>query len=151
MPVSKDIGLLNGDPFRVKQILMNFLSNAVKFTNTGSIKISVERVENESQPPLVQISVRDSGVGITPAQQARLFQSFSQADASIMRSHGGAGLGLAISKGLAIALGGDAWVESTPKLGSTFLFSFSLRENDSQPVIDPCVFPQVRTIFAFLR
>jgi signal transduction histidine kinase/CheY-like chemotaxis protein len=122
-----------GDAARLRQILLNLLSNAVKFTEEGEGVLTVttndrpQTTENAvPRPPSVvlRFSVRDTGIGITPEQQARLFQSFSQADASTARKYGGTGLGLAISKRLAELMGGTMWAESAGRAaGSIFHFT----------------------------
>jgi CheY-like chemotaxis protein len=118
-----------GDVSRLRQILINVLNNAVKFTEAGSIDLRVEAglVEADGSFSL-QFSVRDTGIGLSEEQLGRLFQSFSQADASISRRFGGTGLGLAISKRLAEAMGGTMWAESDgPGTGSTFSVTISTR------------------------
>ncbi|HEX6736059.1 MAG TPA: PAS domain-containing protein, partial [Azonexus sp.] len=117
---------LRGDPLRVQQILVNFLSNAVKFTESGGIVIAVSLLEQDDHGYQVRFAVRDSGIGISPEVQARLFSPFEQADTSTTRRFGGTGLGLAISSRLARAMGGDIDVDSTPGHGSTFWFSARL-------------------------
>ena len=119
-----------GDATRLRQILVNLLSNAVKFTERGEVVLTVESgvksVERLSLPVprfTLHFSVRDTGIGISPQQHARLFQSFSQADASTARKYGGTGLGLAISKRLTEMMGGTMWVESVQGQGSTFHFT----------------------------
>jgi signal transduction histidine kinase/CheY-like chemotaxis protein len=109
------------DPGRVRQILINLIANAVKFTEAGSIKVSVtaSRIE-DADPVLLNISVSDTGIGISPEIQGRLFHRFVQADQSISRRFGGAGLGLAISKELTELLGGDICVTSILGQGTTF-------------------------------
>jgi CheY-like chemotaxis protein len=106
-----------GDVTRLRQILLNVLNNSVKFTEAGSVTLTVERAEGDD----LHIAVRDTGIGIAPDRLARLFQPFSQSDASIARRFGGTGLGLAISRRLAEAMGGTMWVESEGTgRGSTF-------------------------------
>lgn len=112
---------LVGDPLRLGQILTNLGNNAVKFTEPGGeILVCVEVEKDLGKEILLHFSVRDNGIGMSPEQQARLFQSFSQADASTTRKYGGTGLGLAISKQLIQMMHGDIWTESTPGKGSTF-------------------------------
>jgi signal transduction histidine kinase/DNA-binding response OmpR family regulator/HPt (histidine-containing phosphotransfer) domain-containing protein/PAS domain-containing protein len=119
-----------GDVTRLRQILVNLLSNAVKFTERGEVVLSVssERVArsaSDTRPDtyMLRLSVRDTGIGIPPERMDRLFQSFSQVDASTTRRYGGTGLGLAISKRLSEMMGGAMWVESTVGQGSTFHFT----------------------------
>ncbi len=114
---------VNGDPFRFRQILTNLLSNAIKFTEEGEVILHIELAEDEPQAALVRFSVTDTGIGMTEEQKGRLFQSFSQADASTSRRYGGTGLGLAISAQLAQMMGGEMGVESEPGKGSTFWFT----------------------------
>ncbi|MBX3587381.1 MAG: response regulator [Ramlibacter sp.] len=117
---------LVGDSLRLGQILLNYANNAVKFTEQGEIIVSVEAVERTGQEVLLRFGVRDTGIGLTPEQIGRLFQSFSQADASTTRKFGGTGLGLAISKKLAELMGGEVGVESEYGRGSLFWFSARL-------------------------
>src|SRR5271163_4459717 len=114
---------LIGDPLRLGQILINLVNNAVKFTERGEVVVKVALEERTSDRVKVKVSVRDSGIGMTPAQAARLFQAFSQADTSTSRKYGGTGLGLSISKRLVEIMGGEIWVESTYGVGSTFFFT----------------------------
>ena len=111
---------LHGDPLRLGQVLLNFVSNAIKFSEHGQIMIRARVVEEEAQSVLLRIEVADQGIGLTPEQQARLFQVFTQADDSTTRKYGGTGLGLAISRRLAVMMGGEGGVESEPGIGSTF-------------------------------
>jgi signal transduction histidine kinase/HPt (histidine-containing phosphotransfer) domain-containing protein len=112
-----------GDLGRVRQVLLNYLSNAVKFTEKGEVLVSVGMAPVAAGGHMLQFTVRDSGIGLTPEQCGRLFQSFSQADASTTRKYGGTGLGLAICRKLAELMGGRTWVESQPGKGSCFGFS----------------------------
>lgn len=123
--IAQDVPLyLIGDPIRIGQIITNFCSNAVKFTQEGEIVIGVTVEEKLSNGKLkLQFSVRDTGIGLTPEQQEKMFQEFSQADNSTTRKFGGTGLGLAISKKLANIMGGDTWVESEYGVGSKFYFN----------------------------
>ena len=113
---------LVGDPLRLGQILTNLGNNAVKFTDRGEIVVGVEAVSQTSSEAELHFWVRDTGIGMTPEQCAKLFQSFSQADASTTRKYGGTGLGLSISKRLVEMMQGRIWVESVPGQGSTFHF-----------------------------
>jgi len=114
---------LVGDPLRLGQILINLVNNAVKFTDHGEVLVSVATEEQFSDSVKLKFSVRDSGIGMTPEQSARLFQAFSQADTSITRKYGGTGLGLSICKRLVEMMDGSIWVESQPGVGSTFCFT----------------------------
>ena len=117
---------LIGDPLRLGQILINYLNNAVKFTEHGEIKIQITVIEASYQALLLRFAVRDTGIGLTPEQCADLFQSFHQADASTTRRYGGSGLGLAISRKLAELMGGEVGVSSQPGVGSEFWFTARL-------------------------
>jgi signal transduction histidine kinase/ligand-binding sensor domain-containing protein/CheY-like chemotaxis protein len=109
-----------GDSGRVRQILLNFVSNAIKFTSKGAVTIRLEATSQTSETAWIRITVEDTGIGIPEDAQARLFQKFTQADASTTRRFGGTGLGLAISRSLAQLMGGDVGVESTVGCGSKF-------------------------------
>ena len=114
---------LVGDPLRLGQILINLVNNAVKFTDRGEVLVTVALEEQLADRVKVKFSVRDSGIGMTPEQSARLFQAFSQADTSTTRKYGGTGLGLSISKRLVEMMHGTIWAESQPGAGSTFYFT----------------------------
>jgi PAS domain S-box-containing protein len=114
---------LIGDPLRLGQILINLVNNAVKFTERGEIVVTVALEEEEPERAKLKFSVRDSGIGMTPEQTAKLFQAFAQADTSTTRKYGGTGLGLSISKRLVEMMGGTVWVESEYGKGSTFYFT----------------------------
>jgi two-component system, sensor histidine kinase and response regulator len=114
---------LIGDSLRVGQILINYANNAVKYTERGRIVVKVGVLERGRDEALLRFSIADTGIGLTPEQQALLFQSFQQADSSITRKYGGTGLGLAISKNLAQLMGGQVGVESRFGEGSTFWFT----------------------------
>ncbi|MDR2839297.1 MAG: PAS domain S-box protein [Azonexus sp.] len=118
--------ILYGDPLRLGQILVNYANNAVKFTDRGKIDISVRVIEQNEKDALLHIAVTDTGIGLSAEQQARLFTSFQQADASTTRRYGGTGLGLAISKRLADLMGGAVGVDSVPGEGSTFWLQIRL-------------------------
>ena len=109
---------ITADPMRLRQILLNLLSNACKFTKQGEVKLRVRRVIDGSD--WIEVSVSDTGIGMTPEQQARLFEEFSQADATTAQRFGGTGLGLAIARKLARMMGGDVTVASEPGKGSMF-------------------------------
>jgi|GEM_PF-321503 len=119
--------VLLGDPLRLGQILTNLGNNAVKFTDkAGEILLSVSFERQENAKVMLHFSLKDTGIGMSPAQQARLFQSFSQADSSTTRKYGGTGLGLAICKTLTELMHGKIWVESVEGQGSTFHFTVRL-------------------------
>jgi signal transduction histidine kinase/CheY-like chemotaxis protein len=111
------VGLVHADVTKLRQVLFNLLSNANKFTERGEITVTCERRDD---PAEVRIAVRDTGIGMTPEQQGRLFQAFTQADASTSRTYGGTGLGLVISRKFCRMMGGDVEVESEEGVGSTF-------------------------------
>jgi signal transduction histidine kinase len=113
-----NLGALTVDPMRLRQILLNLLSNACKFTKAGEVKLAARKVSNGSS--FVEFAVSDTGIGMTPEQQAKLFEEFSQADRTTAQHFGGTGLGLAITRKLARMMGGDVTVTSEPGKGSVF-------------------------------
>ena len=115
-----------GDKLRITQIITNLCSNAIKFTNKGSVSILVFQKHNNK----IRFEVKDTGIGLTKDQQAKLFQSFSQADGSITRKYGGTGLGLSISKQLIELMDGKIWIESLENIGSSFIFEIVLDEEN---------------------
>lgn len=128
---------VRGDPVRLRQVLGNLVSNAVKFTERGSISIGVRRIGETVAQHQLRFEVRDTGIGIAPEAQGRLFQAFSQADTSTTRLYGGTGLGLAISKRIIDLMGGRIGVQSEPPHGSTFWFEVPLlKVQGDMPSVD---------------
>jgi PAS domain S-box-containing protein len=119
-----------GDPLRLGQVLVNLVGNAIKFTEQGEISLFVNLEQSDETTDTLHFSVRDTGIGMDEEQQARLFQSFTQADGSITRKYGGTGLGLAICHRLVQLMHGRIWVESTPGLGSAFHFTARLGKGE---------------------
>ena len=112
--------------FRSRQILINLLGNAVKFTHAGTVSLRVRREDSPFYPPALRFSVSDTGIGIPDDKLAQVFERFTQADSSTTRRFGGSGLGLTISKRLVELMGGRIWVESTVDQGSVFSFTFPM-------------------------
>jgi signal transduction histidine kinase len=115
---AEDVGPLTADSLRLKQILLNLLSNACKFTKEGEVALRVRKVVDGHA--WIELAVADTGIGLTAEQQAKLFQDFTQADSLTARRYGGTGLGLALSRKLARMMGGDVTVASEPGKGSVF-------------------------------
>jgi CheY-like chemotaxis protein len=126
----EDIGTIVGDATKVRQILLNLLSNAGKFTQQGTVTLEAERGALDGRGDWVTFRIRDTGMGMTPEQQARLFQAFTQVDATPTRKHGGTGLGLALSRRFARLMGGDIDVESELGKGSVFTARLPVRVTD---------------------
>src|SRR5499427_2743923 len=114
----ENLGAVTVDPMRLRQILLNLLSNACKFTKEGEVRLRARRVANGHD--WIEFAVADNGIGMTPEQQAKLFEEFTQADATTAQHFGGTGLGLAITRKLARMMGGDVTVTSEPGKGSVF-------------------------------
>ncbi len=133
--------LVEGDPGRLRQILLNLLSNAVKFTLFGEVALFAEVIENQADVVALRFEVRDTGVGVSPETRDMLFRPFVQADGSITRRFGGTGLGLAISRQLVQLMGGDIGIESTLGEGSIFWFTLRLK-----PVLHQREEPQVNRL-----
>ena len=137
---------LNGDPTRLGQALINYLSNAIKFTERGSIVLRGRLVEDHGQQIMLRFEVEDSGIGIPPEQLNNLFQAFTQADSTTTRQYGGTGLGLAINKHLAELMGGTVGVRSRPGQGSTFWLTASLGRADQAPPVRHDAFNPLRVL-----
>jgi PAS domain S-box-containing protein len=116
-------GILIGDPLRLRQILLNLVGNAIKFTEQGFVMVNVDAEEETSKTVMLHTRVRDTGIGISPEKQALVFEAFTQADGSTTRKYGGTGLGLAITLRLVTLMGGKIWIESELGQGSTFHFT----------------------------
>ena len=140
---------LLGDLTRLTQALLNLVSNAVKFTEAGSVTVRTLRLQEDEDSVSIRFEVIDTGIGISPEAMRRLFTPFEQADTSTVRSYGGTGLGLAIARRLAQLMGGDAGVESVPGKGSTFWFSARLKKT-SQARGDADLSPESEVV-ALLR
>ncbi len=139
---------VRGDPVRLRQIITNLTGNAIKFTDTGEVVISVERVATDNDELRLRFAIRDTGIGIGKEAQSRIFESFSQADGSTTRQFGGTGLGLTISRQLAVMMGGDMGVESRLGEGSTFWFTISMEVDSDQSGDSPFhrIVSQARTL-----
>ncbi len=117
---------LIGDPGRLRQVILNLVGNAIKFTEKGEVVVSANQVSRDGDEVLVQFTVSDTGIGIPPEKQQMIFEAFTQADSSTTRNYGGTGLGLAITAQLIEIMGGQIWVESEPGQGSKFHFTARL-------------------------
>jgi len=138
--VDEDVpATLVGDELRFNQVVLNLVSNAIKFSQNGEVTVTVGRLWRDGNDVALEVSVRDTGIGMTPEQQASLFNSFTQADSSTTRRFGGTGLGLAISKQIVELMDGQIRVESQPGEGSVFSFSVTMQIGDkaSLPIDQP--------------
>ncbi|MBF0158278.1 MAG: response regulator [Magnetococcales bacterium] len=127
---------LIGDPMRLEQVLVNLMSNAIKFTDSGEIELRVQTVQQTAERVTLQFSVRDTGIGMSEAQTRQLFTAFTQADSSTTRKYGGTGLGLSISLRLVNMMGGQLWVDTAPGQGSTFFFTASFAHHGNHEATD---------------
>ncbi len=130
-------GALMGDALRLGQVLTNLLSNAVKFTHSGHVKLLISVEERTELAETLRFTVRDTGIGLSQEQIGRLFHEFTQADGSTTRRYGGTGLGLTIAKKIVELMGGRIWIESTPGVGSSFIFTASF------PLTSPPALPSI--------
>ena len=132
--IAPDVPLcVGGDPARLRQVLSNLVSNAVKFTATGEVVVRARRLDADADRCLVRFEVIDTGIGIAPEVRGRLFQPFTQADSSTTRRYGGTGLGLAICREIAALMGGEIGVESALEEGSTFWFTVNFAHRQAAP------------------
>ena len=141
---------LIGDPGRIRQILVNLVGNAIKFTSRGEIFIHVAEESRDNPAACLHFTVKDTGIGIRKEQQDNIFEAFSQADSSMARKYGGTGLGLTICLRLVKMMGGKIWVESEPGQGSTFHFTLQLAVQDTPARAEPLEARQLRDLHALI-
>ena len=127
---------LCGDPVRLRQMVVNLVGNAIKFTGEGEMMVDVQREEDGDSRVKLHFTVRDTGIGIPEEKRVQIFSAFEQADTSTTRQFGGTGLGLAITSRIAEAMGGRVWVESTLDKGSTFHFTVIFRAGAPRPQVE---------------
>ncbi|MFM2373088.1 MAG: hypothetical protein RIS85_2810 [Pseudomonadota bacterium] len=138
--------MLVGDELRFNQVVLNLLSNAVKFTKAGHVTVAAALLARTDSDVTIELSVKDSGIGMTADQQAALFSSFTQADSSTTRRFGGTGLGLAISRQIVELMGGEIRVESEPGVGSTFTFTVTMPLENEQEAGAHTISPRLRSL-----
>jgi two-component system sensor histidine kinase/response regulator len=132
--------ILYGDPTRLRQVILNLVDNAYKFTDTGEVVVHMAREQSQEAGRYLHVSVRDTGIGIAVDKQSEIFKAFAQADAAKSRRYGGAGLGLSVSSQLVKMMGGRMWVESEPNRGCTINFTARFRGLEaSEPPADPII------------
>ncbi len=139
--------LVNGDPGRLRQVLLNLVGNALKFTEEGFVRLKVKMEDSTAGRLKLCLSVKDTGIGIDPAKQDKLFEAFVQADQATTRNYGGTGLGLSISRKLIHLMDGEIRVQSTPDKGSTFKVDLQLPEVKSDPLFQAKEMDGVRLLF----
>ena len=148
---------LQGDPLRLRQVIVNVVGNALKFTDQGEIESRISRISDSSGGVCLQFTVRDTGIGIPPEKQQAIFAAFEQADSSTTRKYGGTGLGLAISSRIVELMGGRMWVESQPRQGSSFHWTarfaaVSEKESpvvcEASPDVSPATGPNLKILVA---
>ena len=125
--------IVNGDPLRLRQILLNLVGNAIKFTERGTVTVSVDVDEDMPDGVLLHFRVTDTGIGIAKEKQALVFEAFTQADSSTTRKYGGTGLGLTITSRLVTMMGGKIWLESELGKGTTFHFTALFGATHAEP------------------
>ena len=143
-------GCVRGDPGRLRQVLVNLSSNAVKFTEHGEVVIRAELEERDREAAVVRFSVSDTGIGIPKEKQRVIFETFRQADGTTSRKYGGTGLGLAISKQLVELMGGRIWLESQPDKGSTFYFTLPFECQPERAPVHRASHDEVRDMLALI-
>lgn len=142
--------MLIGDPVRLRQVLLNLVSNAIKFTDMGDVVVTIQPVCLSDQSATLRFSIKDTGIGMTPQQVGRLFQPFTQSEPSTTRKYGGTGLGLTISKRIVMMMGGDIKVTSQPGTGSTFSFEVELEKQSNFKNRPPAIAPDLRGLNVLL-
>ncbi|RXZ38302.1 response regulator [Oxalobacteraceae bacterium CAVE-383] len=141
---------LIGDEMRLSQVLLNLLSNAIKFTSVGEVCLRIECIEQEDGQVLLRFEIRDTGIGISESQRAKLFSAFVQADSTTTRNYGGTGLGLTISKRLVEMMNGQIWVESQPGVGSSFIFTARVGVQSNQDAHRAAASPNLENMRALV-